>query len=113
MAELVEPELDLACLVGFITSKDQASLVEAEVKYERFRRLEALADCEGVELKAGSELPSEWALAMLTDAPRAGQKKYFELWAKAMNARPLRKPNLNSPPLMGGDKGEGELYLFI
>ncbi len=87
MAEMVEPELDLACLLGFITSKDQTGVIEAEVKYERFRRFEAICDCEGVELKAGSELPSEWVMAMLTDAPRAGSKKYFELWAKAMNAR--------------------------
>lgn len=90
MAEIVEPELDLAVLLGFATSRSQTGVVEAEVKYERFRRFEAIADCEGMELSAGESLHSEWVLAMLTDAPRGGQKKYFELWAKAMNARPAK-----------------------
>jgi len=90
MAEIVEPELDLALLLGFVTSQSQTGVVEAEVKYERFRRFEAIADGEGIELPPGESLNSEWVLAMLTDAPRGGQKKYFELWARAMNARPAR-----------------------
>ena len=93
MAEIVEPELDVAALLGFVTSKAQTGVVEAEVKYERFRRYEAIADCEGAVLKAGAELASEWAVAMLTDAPRAGQKKYFDLWARAMDARKPKPVN--------------------
>ncbi len=91
LAEIVEPELDLGFLLGFVTSKDQAGIVEAEVKYERFRRFEAIADCEGVELAAGKELCSEWVMASPTDAPRSGQKRYFELWGGAMQAR-TQKP---------------------
>jgi len=87
MAEIVEPELDEAFLLGFITAKSQTGVIEAEVKYDRFRRLEAISDCEGVALSAGEELASDWVLAMLTDAPRGGQKKYYELCASAMNAR--------------------------
>ena len=87
MAEIVEPELDAAMLLGFITAKAQNSVVEAEVRFERFRRFEAVADCEAAELPPGEELSSDWAIAMLTDAPRAGQKKYFELCARAMGAR--------------------------
>jgi len=90
MAQIVEPELDATALLGFITSKDQTGAVEAEAKYERFRRFEAIADCEGVEVSAGEELCSEWAVAILSDAPRATQKKYFELWAQAMSARKTR-----------------------
>ena len=87
MAEIVEPELDLAFLLGAITSRDQTPVIEAEVKYERFRRLEMICDMEGIELAPGNELCSEWVLAMLSDTPRAAQKKYYELWAKTMNAR--------------------------
>jgi len=87
MAEMVEPELDLGFLLGFVTSKDQTGVIEAEVRYERFRRLEAIADLEGVELAGKKEINSEWVMAMLTDAPRSGQRKYFEFWAQAMKAR--------------------------
>jgi len=87
MAEIVEPELDLAFLLGFITSKNQTGIINAEIKYDRFRKLEAICDCEGIEVLAGEEASSEWVLAMLTDTPRAGQKRYYELWAKAMSAR--------------------------
>ena len=87
MAEIVEPELDLAFLLGFITSKNQTGIISSEIKYERFRKLEAICDCEGIEVLPGGEVSSEWVLVMLTDTPRAGQKKYFELWAKAMSAK--------------------------
>jgi len=87
MAQIVEPELDATALLGFITSKGQTGVIEAEAKYERFRRFEAVADCEGIEVSPGEELCSEWAIVMLSDAPRATQKKYFELWAQAMSAR--------------------------
>ncbi len=82
MMEIVETELDLAFLLGFASAQNQLGVVEAEIKYERFRRLEAIADCEGVVLKSGEKIFSDWVLAGFSDAPRRAQKKYFEILGK-------------------------------
>jgi alpha-galactosidase len=90
MAQIVEPEIDLSFLLGFITAKDQTGTIETELKYDRFRRYQAVCDCEGIPLEPGQELASEWAVAIAGDAPRANQKKYLDLLAEAMQARKTR-----------------------
>jgi alpha-galactosidase len=61
--------------------------VELEVKYDRFRRLEAIADGDGIKLDPGKELASEWALLSLSLDPLSAQKNFYRVWGQAMNAR--------------------------
>ncbi len=94
MGQLVEPKLGLGALLGFITSDRMNGRVEFEVKYDRFRRLEAIADGEGIPLDPGETLETEWAILSLSDDPSAQQEKYFKTWGRAMKAR-------ESKPLSG------------
>ena len=88
MGQLVEPEVGLSTLLGFITSDRQTSRVELEVRYDRFRRFEALADADGARLDPGAELASEWLLFSLSTDPAQAQEDYYRAWATAMRARP-------------------------
>jgi alpha-galactosidase len=90
MAQLVEPKLGLGALLGFITSDRLAGRVEFEVRYDRFRRLEAVADGEGMSLAPGEGLASEWALLSLSRDPLGQQARYLDAWGRAMQARPSR-----------------------
>jgi len=87
MAQLVEPGLGLSILLGFITTARQTGRVELQVRYDRFRRFEAIADADGARVDPGSELASEWLLFSLSDNPHQAQENYFRQWAKAMSAR--------------------------
>jgi len=87
MAQIVDPQLKLSALLGFVTSADQNGRVELEVKYDRFRRLEAIADHEERRLPAGATVASEWALLSLSRNPHAQQERYLDLWGQAMKAR--------------------------
>lgn len=94
MAQVVEPKLKLSALLGFITSGRHSGRVEFEVKYDRFRKWEAISDGEGAVLSAGETAASEWCLLSFSREPLAQQARYYELWGQAMSAR-------KSPPLSG------------
>ena len=87
MAQVVEPNLNVSALLGFISSARMTGRVEFEVKYDRFRRLEAIADADGMVVDPGETVSSEWLLLSLSNDPLAQQARYYELWGKAMNAR--------------------------
>jgi alpha-galactosidase len=87
MAQVVEAKLGLSCLLGFVTTERFHGRVEFEVKYDRFRRLEALLDGEGAQIDAGEEVNGEWCLVSLSRDPLAQQERYFERWGQAMKAR--------------------------
>ncbi len=87
MAQVVEPYLNLSLLLGFVTSARMLGRVELEVKYDRFRRLEAISDGDGIRLDPGKDLSSEWALISLSLDPLSAQKTFYRLWGQAMNAR--------------------------
>ena len=90
MAQLVEPGMGLSTLLGFITADRQTSRVELEVRYDRFRRLEALADADGARVDPGAELASEWLLFSLSADPHQAQEDYYRAWGRAMRARASR-----------------------
>ena len=90
MGQLVEPGLGLSALLGFITSDRQTSRVELEVRYDRFRRFEALADADGARVDPGTELASEWLLFSLSTDPLQAQEEYYRAWGQAMRARPAK-----------------------
>jgi len=94
MAQVVEPNLSLSALLGFVTSASMNGRVEFEVRYDRFRRLEAVCDCEGRLLDPGEELSSEWCVASLSSDPLWQQARFFDMWGRAMKAR-------KSPPRSG------------
>lgn len=87
MAQLVENKLNLGALMGFITSASMAGRVEFEVKYDRFRRLEAVSDAEGVLVDPGGTISSEWCLLSLSRDPMAQHGQYLDAWGEAMQAR--------------------------
>jgi alpha-galactosidase len=87
MAQVADPKLGLSALLGFITSADQNGRVEFEVKYDRFRRLEAVADQEDRVVDAGATAASEWVLLSLDRDPQAQQRRYLDRWGQAMKAR--------------------------
>ncbi|HUT55784.1 MAG TPA: alpha-galactosidase, partial [bacterium] len=90
MAQVVEPGRGVSALMGFITSSRMNGHVEFEIKYDRFRRLEAVCDGEGMTVAPGESVSSEWLLLSLSIDPLAQQARYFETWGRAMNARPSR-----------------------
>lgn len=94
MAQLVDSQLKLSALLGFITATDQNGRIESEVKYDRFRRLEAISDNEERQVAPGAAVSSEWALLSLSRDPHAQQERYLEFWGRAMKAR-------TAPPLTG------------
>jgi len=87
MMQLYETEMGLATLAGFITGASFAGRVEYEVKYDRFRRLEAVSDCEEREMGARESVASEWAIVSFSEDPHKQQARYYDLWGKAMEAR--------------------------
>jgi alpha-galactosidase len=93
MAQVVDTNLSLSTLMGFITSARMAGRIEFEVKYDRFRRLEAVSDGDGMVVDPGETVSSEWLLLSLSDDPLAQQARYYELWGKAMNARKCDPPS--------------------
>ncbi len=87
MAQLYETEMGLSTLAGFITSASYSGRVEYEVKYDRFRRLEAICDCEDRVVDPDESVSSEWAMVSFSEDPLEQQARYYELWGKAMQAR--------------------------
>ncbi|MFO8056342.1 MAG: alpha-galactosidase [bacterium] len=87
MAQLYETEMGLSALVGFITGASHSGRVEYEVKYDRFRRLEAVSDSEDREVEKDESVSSEWALVSFSEDPLEQQARYYEMWGKAMQAR--------------------------
>ncbi len=87
MAQLVEPSQKLSLLAGFVTSARQLGRLEFQVKYDRFRKLQAFADGDGAQLDPGRSIESEWILVSLSDDPLAAQEEYYEVWGRIMGAR--------------------------
>jgi hypothetical protein len=90
MGQVVEPRLGYGTLLGFITTAGKSGRVELEVRYDRFRRLEAISDGEGTMLAPGAESASEWVMLSLSRDPLGQHERYLEAWARAMKARPGR-----------------------